>query len=70
MRYRITLWGCDDHTTVQWELSSAEVDFVTRLAEATETASRYQCQPTLALTEAGDDEDELDDDDEDAEDEA
>jgi hypothetical protein len=49
MKYRITVSGCDDETTVDLDMTGAEVAFAEKLAEAVTEASEYSCQPKMRV---------------------
>lgn len=49
MMYRICLDGCDDTTTIEMDLTDAELAFVQRLAAFTQRNSAYNCMPTMRV---------------------
>lgn len=50
-KYKITLNGCDDSTTIEMELTAVEMELVNRICVAVENESEYGCQPTMAIEE-------------------
>jgi hypothetical protein len=50
--YAIKVSGCDDSTTVQVELTDAEVAAVRRVADAVTAASDYGCMPRMRVAES------------------
>ena len=54
-KIRITLIGCDDHTTAEIALVSAkELEFLYRVIETINTASECGCQPTMIISQIDD----------------
>ena len=52
---RITLLGCDDHTTAEVGLvSDHELTFLERVIGAVNAASEYGCQPTMIISQIDD----------------
>ena len=47
--HRVTLSGCDDQTEVWFEMTIAEVNFLTRLATALNDTRQYGCNPSMYL---------------------
>lgn len=47
MKIRVHLNGCDDSTTVDFDVSPSEADVLHKLACAFTDASEYGCQPTM-----------------------
>lgn len=50
-RYRITVSGCDDVTSVDRDLTDAEAELVRHLAKEITDASEYTCMPTMSIGE-------------------
>ena len=48
-KHTITLRGCDDMTTVHFDLTDAEVALLKRIAAATDRESVSSCMPDLHL---------------------
>lgn len=55
--YRISLDGCDDSTSVEMELTPAELATLFRVAEELNAESSYGCQPVMRIRLATDDND-------------
>jgi len=54
-RYRVELRGCDDCTYIDMVLSPEALAVVVELSRRSAEESTYTCQPTLLVTERGDD---------------
>jgi len=52
--YTLTLSGCDDATYIDVNLTDAEHALLVTIAEMTEAASSYGCQPVLNIGDAHD----------------
>jgi hypothetical protein len=50
--YEITCSGCDDHTTVEMELTPDEFVLISKLCEKVTDTSTYGCQPTMRVEQA------------------
>lgn len=49
MKVRISLNGCDDTTYVEADVTPGQLALLHNLAEWSEAASSYGCQPTLGV---------------------
>ena len=47
MDVRISLYGCDDETYIDTDVTAEEYDFLLKLKRLSEDNSGYACQPTL-----------------------
>ena len=47
--YEISVYGCDDTTTIQCELTDKELELVEKIAIAITDTSTYQCMPTMGV---------------------
>ena len=47
MDVRIFLYGCDDETYIDTDVTAEEYDFLQKLRRLSEENSSYGCQPTL-----------------------
>ncbi|HEL2535493.1 TPA: hypothetical protein TZ303_001419 [Streptococcus suis] len=47
MEVRISLYGCDDVTYIDTDVTVEEYDFLRKLKRLSEENSSYACQPTL-----------------------
>ena len=47
--YSITCSGCDNHTTVEMELTADELKLVKLLCEKMKATSTYGCMPTMSV---------------------
>ena len=47
MDVRISLYGCDDTTYIDTDVTAEEYDFLQKLKRLSEETSGYACQPTL-----------------------
>lgn len=48
-KYRVEVYGCDDSTSVEEELTDREYDFLKRIADNITNASEYGCMPTMNI---------------------
>lgn len=46
---RITVYGCDDSTSIEIELSYDEFQIIQTVAEMITEKSTYQCMPTMEV---------------------
>ena len=51
-KYKITVSGCDDETTVHMELTAQEHKLIDHLADLISTRSEYGCMPVMYVEEA------------------
>ena len=49
MKYDISLYGCDDSTTITLDLTRDGVELIERLEELFKQASTCGCMPTLGI---------------------
>ena len=47
MDVRISLYGCDDETHIDTDVSAEEYDFLRKLKRLSKDNSKYACQPIL-----------------------
>ena len=47
MDVRISLYGCDDETNIDTDVTAEEYDFLRKLERLSKENSDYACQPTL-----------------------
>ncbi len=47
--YWIVLQGCDDHTTIEMDLTETEHTFLQALSDQSQKISDYGCQPALLI---------------------
>jgi hypothetical protein len=52
MKYRLTIAGCDDVTSIEVDLNGSEIALLKELAEKFNAASEYGCMPTLEIESA------------------
>lgn len=50
-KYTIEVYGCDDCSLIEMELTESEVAVINRVAKEITKASKYQCQPTMEINE-------------------
>ena len=46
-KYRIAVYGCDDSTIIEKELTEEELKVFQSVAEEVTEASEYDCMPTM-----------------------
>ena len=49
MDVRISLYGCDDETHIDTDVSAEEYDFLRKLKRLSKENSDYACQPILEV---------------------
>lgn len=49
MKYKITVSGCDDSTSVKQELTDEQFKLISEIANAITEASTYGCMPTMRI---------------------
>lgn len=49
VKYKITVSGCDDHTTIEIELSEEQFNFLSMIAKEITDASKYECMPRMEI---------------------
>ena len=54
MDVRISLYGCDDETHIDTDVTAEEYDFLRKLKRLSKDNSDYACQPTLDVEIIGD----------------
>lgn len=50
-KYKISVHGCDDSTTIVKELTEKELKLIQSVADEVTEASEYQCMPTMEIKE-------------------
>lgn len=50
-KFRITVSGCDDSTTIEKKLTDAELRLIEVVAHEITEASEYGCMPTMEVEE-------------------
>lgn len=50
-KVKFALYGCDDNTIIEIEVTNKELKFLERLETLTNKASNYACEPTLNIIE-------------------
>lgn len=53
-KYKISVHGCDDSTTIVKELTEKELKLIQSVADEVSEASEYQCMPTMEIKELKD----------------
>lgn len=48
-KYKITVYGCDDDTSIEIELSYDEFQIIRIVADLITEASEYRCMPTMEI---------------------
>ena len=50
-KYRILVYGCDDFTVIEKELTEDELNITQSVASEVTKASQYDCMPTMSVEE-------------------
>jgi len=50
-KYKISLDGCDDSTYIKIELTDTQYKLIKKIADESEKASSYGCEPTMTIEE-------------------
>ena len=50
-KYRILVYGCDDLTVIEKELTEDELNIIQSVASEVTKASQYYCMPTMSVEE-------------------
>ena len=48
-KYRIAVYGCDDSTIIEKELTEDELKLIQAVAKEVTEASEYDCMPTMEI---------------------
>ena len=48
-RYQITLYGCDDSTPFEMDLTDVEYELLQRASDLSVSTSNYACMPTMKV---------------------
>lgn len=55
MKIKVVLSGCDDSTYIEMEVTAVEFALINRIADLSDEASEYGCQPTMYAYEVTND---------------
>lgn len=53
MKTKIHIYGCDDTTTVELDLTPAELETIKRLVKVCNKNSTYGCMPSMEIEQPG-----------------